>query len=90
MLRVVFEAPTGAGGSALGDVRVSGRQLTFGGQLAEKLQIRLTGIARHAANPAPRLTCQGAGVAGPLILGGEPAMRSPSRLSEPQFALSPE
>lgn len=59
MLRVVFEAPA-ASAHVLGDVKIGGRKLQFGGQIAEKIQIRIRGIARSAAAPAPKLTCGGA------------------------------
>jgi hypothetical protein len=58
MLRVVFEAPAGSG-RLLGDVKVSGRTLAFGGQIAEKLRVRVRGIARPAATVVPALTCGG-------------------------------
>jgi len=60
-LRVVFEAPAAAG-FALGDVRIGGRKIQFGGQIAEKIRIRIRGLARPAQQPAPKLTC-GGGVA---------------------------
>jgi hypothetical protein len=56
-LRVVFEAPQGSGFS-LGDVRIGGRKIQFGGQIAEKIRIRIRGIARKAANTAPNLQCR--------------------------------
>lgn len=56
MLRVVFEAPSND--LILGDVLISGVPVRFGGQIAEKLQIRIRGIARPAAQAAPRLQCR--------------------------------
>jgi hypothetical protein len=72
-LRVVFEAPAGAGFS-LGDVLIGGRKIRFGGQIVEKVRVRIRGIARPAASPALKLTC-GSKVAslhaGNLIQAGE-------------------
>jgi hypothetical protein len=72
MLRVVFESPDAD--LLLGDVLVGGEPIEFGGQIAEKLQVRIRGIARPAASQAPRLRCQ-PNILGPQILGldGAPA-----------------
>ena len=56
MLRVVFEAPAGSG-FVLGDVKVGARKIQFGGQITEKIRVRVRGIARQAPNPAPSLPC---------------------------------
>lgn len=86
MLRLVFEAPAAAAGDGfgLGDVKIGGRRIQFGGQIAEKIEIRTRGIARPAAQPAPSLTCGGA--AG----GGEPpqgnALMAPRAALEAQPA----
>jgi len=58
MLRVVFEAPPGTD-AVLGDVKIGGRKIQFGGQIAETITIRLRGLARPAQAPAPNLTCGG-------------------------------
>lgn len=54
MLRVVFEAPKGAG-YVLEDVTIEERNIRFGSQIAEKIKIRIRGAARPAATPAPKL-----------------------------------
>jgi hypothetical protein len=56
MLRVIFEAPAGSG-FVLGDVRIGGSRIRFGSQIAEKVNVRIRGIARPAANRAPALGC---------------------------------
>lgn len=56
MLRVIFEAPPGSS-FALGDVRIGGDRIRFGSQIAEKINIRLRGIARPAPQQAPALRC---------------------------------
>ena len=66
MLRVVFEAPA-AVSHVLGDIKIGGRKIQFGGQIAEKIQIRIRGIARTAAAPAPKLTCEGVRAAGGVV-----------------------
>ncbi len=76
MLRLVFESPTGA--NLLGDMLIGGTPIEFGSQIAEKLQIRLRGIARPASAPAPRLRCPGA-FAGPQILA-DGVEATPTRL----------
>jgi hypothetical protein len=43
-LRAVFEAPAGAG-FVVGDMRIGGEAITFGGQLAEHITMKLTGVA---------------------------------------------
>lgn len=56
-LRYVFEAPPGAG-FVLGDVLIGDSRIRFGGEIAEKLRIRIRGAARPAAQPAPKLLCR--------------------------------
>jgi hypothetical protein len=57
-MRIVFEAPSGSG-FKLGDVKIDGNQIRFGGQIAEKLTIRLRAIARRVQSAAPTITCSG-------------------------------
>lgn len=91
MLRIVFEAPAAAAGHVLGDAKIGGRNIRFGGQIAEKIQIRIRGLARMAATAAPRLTCGGTTVgavipAGDIDGGG----LQPTRLAQSTALLSPE
>jgi hypothetical protein len=75
-LRVVVEAPAGSN-SVLGDVTIGGNKIAFGGQIADKVSVRLRGIARPAPSQAPILACVGGGglvaamteevAAGPLL-----------------------
>lgn len=58
MMRIVFEAPSGSG-FKLGDVKIDGNQIRFGGQIAEKLTIRVRAIARTVESAPPRITCSG-------------------------------
>jgi len=92
MLRVVFEAPAG-NAYKLGDVKIGGRRIGFGGQIAEKIRIRIRGIARAAPAPAPNLTCGGspAAAAPGIIAAGDAALAvGPTRVSAPLSLLSPE
>jgi hypothetical protein len=57
-LRVIVEAPK-TSGAVLGDVQIDGDPIEFGSQIAEKILIRLRGVARRAAAAAPSLTCGG-------------------------------
>lgn len=56
MLRIIFEAPAGSG-FVLGDVRIGGNRIRFGSQIAEKINVRIRGIARPSAEQAPALRC---------------------------------
>ena len=92
-LRVVFEAPAGSS-ELLGDVRIGGRPVQFGGQIAEKLRVRIRGIARPASAPAPRLTCGGSAASAgneALIAARTTFLQStPTRLPAGLNVLSPE
>jgi hypothetical protein len=57
-LRVIVEAPA-TSDFVLGDVHIDGNPIQFGGQIAEKMLIRLRGLARAADSAAPSLTCGG-------------------------------
>jgi hypothetical protein len=57
-LRVIVEAPTDSH-AVLGDVTIGGNKIGFGGQIAEKVSVRLRGIARPAPSRAPVLSCLG-------------------------------
>jgi hypothetical protein len=58
ILRVVFEAPKDSG-FKLGDIKIDGNDLRFGGQIAEKMTIRIRGLYRKAMEKAPSLNCSG-------------------------------
>jgi hypothetical protein len=89
-LRVVAEAPAGAD-FVLGDVRIAGRRIGFGGQIAETMRIRLRGLARPAAVPAPELTCGGRPAApAPGPHAGAGLAAPASRRSDTVTILSPE
>ena len=92
MLRVVFEAPASAAGYVLGDAKVGGLKIQFGGQLAETLQIRIRGLARPAPQPAPRLGCVRAESSGLQMAGLQDAAfeRSLTRLPRTTILLSDE
>jgi hypothetical protein len=62
-LRVVVEAPAGSD-FVLGDVTIGGNKIAFGGQIADKVSVRLRGVARPAPSQAPLLAC--VGNAGPV------------------------
>jgi hypothetical protein len=90
MLRVVFEAPP-ATPHVLGDVKIGGRKLQFGGQIAEKIQIRIRGVARSAATPAPKLTCGGVRFPAGLVAAAmAPRRAMASRIPLNVTLLSPE
>ena len=55
MMRIVFEAPSGSN-FKLGDVKIDGHQIRFGGQIAEKLTIRISAISRKAKSAPPSIT----------------------------------
>lgn len=57
-LRVIVEAPAGSD-FTLGDVTIGGNKIAFGGQIADKVSVRLRGIARPAPSQAPILPCLG-------------------------------
>ncbi|MDO5980568.1 hypothetical protein [Flavivirga spongiicola] len=58
MLRVVFQVPKDSG-FKLGDVKIDGTHIQFGGQIAEKITIRVMGIAKNTPNIAPSIDCSG-------------------------------
>ena len=58
MMRVAFEAPPGAA-YVLGDVMVDGDRIAFGGQIAEKITVRVRGIVRDLGEVPPSITCAG-------------------------------
>lgn len=78
-VRAVFEVPASAG-YAVGDIKIAGRAIEFGGQIAEHINVKLTGVAcrqgsfQNAAQPCP-------GGAGPtsLVSVGLAAGPLPSR-----------
>jgi hypothetical protein len=72
MMRVIFEAPP-TSPFVLGDVTIADRKIRFGGQVAEKLRIRIRGASRPSEVAPPNLVCSNAmavvaaAVAGPTI-----------------------
>lgn len=70
MLRVIFEAPVDSG-FTLYDVRIGGDRIRFGSQVAEKVNVRIRGIARSVAERAPALRCDNS--TGTLFLGATDA-----------------
>jgi hypothetical protein len=62
-MRMAFAAPIGAT-FALGDVTIDGDQLKYGGQIAERMKIRLSAATQPKAS-APAIVCSG--VSGGLV-----------------------
>jgi hypothetical protein len=82
-LRLVFESPNPA--HLLGEVRIGGELIEFGSQIAEKLQIRIRGIARRAAAAAPRLRCRAPSLTPGMLASDQnidQAVTGPSRLPQ--------
>lgn len=77
MMRVVFEAPKDSG-FKLSDVKIAGTKIAFGGQIAEKITIRIRGIATKADVP-PSINCAGNIAGAPKIL--EALKNNPSLFS---------
>ena len=77
MLRVVFEAPKDSGFS-LSDVKIGGDKINFGGQIAEKIRIRVRGIARKADQPPPAINCSGQEVLEMLEMASDAPVRTRS------------
>jgi hypothetical protein len=91
-LRVIVEAPP-TSKFVLGDVSIDGDLIEFGGQIAEKMLIRLRGLARSGASAAPSLTCGGQLQHLPIgITAAVPTALSPlaSRLPQVVNLKSPE
>jgi hypothetical protein len=58
-VRAVFEVPASAG-YTVGDIKIAGRAIEFGGQLAEHINVQLTGIAcRKGSFHNTALPCRG-------------------------------
>jgi hypothetical protein len=69
ILRAVYEVPTGEG-FAVGDILIGGEKIEFGGQIAEKITMKLTGLAFSKGkfkNPAQE--CVGAGIQAAALVG---------------------
>src|SRR5262249_12382961 len=80
-VRAVFEVPPGKG-YTVGDIKIGGQAIEFGGQIAEHINIKLAGIAcRQGSFHNAALSCPGAGGGPPaLTAGAAPAKhRLPSR-----------
>lgn len=56
VVRATFEVPKDRG-YAVGDITIRGRPIEFGAQLAERLQVRLSVIAKPGAPPPARQPC---------------------------------
>jgi hypothetical protein len=66
-VRAVFEVPA-AKGYTVGDIKIGGQTIDFGGQIAEHINIKLTGIAcRQGSFHNAARACPGAG-AGPMAV----------------------
>ncbi|QTD31468.1 hypothetical protein [Pseudomonas fluorescens] len=84
-VRVIFESPPEVD-YLLGDVKIDGSPIRFGGQIAEKLTIRIDALTKAATNVAPSIACRGK-VAG----SDQPAFNSAAaRRQHEEFILSPE
>ena len=85
-LRIVFEAPKDSP-HVLGDLKIAGDLFEYGGQILDRIKIRITGIARPADHPAPAITCPGAAVTSHSLFSNKGLSTSlskgASRLSAP-------
>lgn len=77
-LRVVVQAPAGSD-FVLGDVTIGESKIAFGGQIADKVSVRLRGVARSAPAQAPTLPCLGRGPAVAAMIEEALVPPSPSR-----------
>lgn len=85
MVRISFQAPQDST-DVLGDCRINGRQLSFGGQIAEFLTISIRAIAKSIGQVPPTLNCRGQIVNKSLSNFDEPNIESrknPLDLSSP-------
>jgi len=60
MMRVIFEVPNSSG-FELSEVKIDGTPITFGGQIAEAITIRIRGLAISTGDIPPNINCQGSG-----------------------------
>jgi hypothetical protein len=75
--RAVFEVPS-AKGYTVGDIKIGGQAIEFGGQIAEHIDVKLTGIAcRPGSFQNAALACPGD--APPVAAPGAQMARLPSR-----------
>lgn len=93
MLRLIVEAPAGSG-LTLNDVRIGGNRIRFGSQIAEKVNVRISGLARRVSEHAPAYRCDNR-PATSLLMASETSLVTlaaidKSRLSDPISILSPE
>src|SRR3712207_3088506 len=78
-VRAVFEVPPAAG-YTIGDIEIGGQRIEFGGQIAKRINVKLTGIAcRQGSFNNAALACPGAGASFALAAPVAPAIRLPSR-----------
>jgi len=78
-VRAVFEVPPAAG-YTVGDIEIGGQRIEFGGQIAKRINVKLTGIAcRQGSFNNAALACPGAGASFALAAPVAPAIRLPSR-----------
>lgn len=89
MLRVVFQAPKNAN-YELGDVKIDGTNIQFGGQIAEKVTIRITGLAKASTQQAPEVNCSGTIQNPPSPLSSMPLSLSSTRRTGIEYIDSEE
>lgn len=59
ILRAAFEVREGEGhGYVVGDIKVDGRPIEFGGQLAVRVRVRIKAIVKAGSQPPARLPCE--------------------------------
>jgi hypothetical protein len=56
-LRAAFEVPTNHG-YVVGDLKIDGRSIEFGGQLAVRVRVRIDAVVKVGIEPPPRLPCK--------------------------------
>lgn len=84
-LRAVFEVPP-AKGYAVSDIKIGGVAIQFGGQIAEKITVKLTGIASapNIVNNNARSCAGGAPLPGcPAVLSGLAAVETHEEITIP-------
>jgi len=58
-IRAMFEVPAEHGYS-VGDIKIGGRPIEFGAQIADKVRIRISAVAKPSNHEAERRPCEGA------------------------------
>lgn len=74
-LRAVYEVPV-ARGFSVGDVKIAGRPIRFGAQIADFITIKLTGLATRIGESTaqPRDGCTGSGLGGAALVAAPPSV----------------